>query len=96
MFTDTKNLEVTFRENMAEEVEERELELENIVGNLMIRQFQVDRLRLRLIERIDGFRFKIKKKTSSVHMLQHNDKWYKLSIIIDELSVDKFEEEMSS
>jgi hypothetical protein len=35
--------------------EERDLELENIVGNLMIAQFQVDKLRSRLGERIGGY-----------------------------------------
>jgi hypothetical protein len=34
--------------------EGRDIELENIVGNLMIAQFQVDRLRSRLSDRITG------------------------------------------
>jgi len=32
-------------EREQEEVEERDIELENVVGNLMIAQYQVDRLR---------------------------------------------------
>jgi hypothetical protein len=35
--------------------EERDLELENIVGNLMIAQYPVDKLRSRLSERIGGY-----------------------------------------
>jgi hypothetical protein len=35
--------------------EERDLELENIIGNLMVAQFQVDKLRHRLSERITGY-----------------------------------------
>jgi hypothetical protein len=34
-------------EREQEDVEERDIELENIVGNLMIAQYQVDRLRSR-------------------------------------------------
>ena len=34
--------------------EGRDIELENIVGNLMIAQYQVDRLRSRLSDRING------------------------------------------
>jgi hypothetical protein len=37
--------------------EERDLELENIIGNLMVAQFQVDKLRHRLSERITGYGF---------------------------------------
>ena len=35
--------------------EERDTQLENIVGNLMIAQYQVDKLRSRLSERIAGY-----------------------------------------
>ena len=39
-------------EREQEDVEERDIELENIVGNLMIAQYQVDRLRSRLSDKI--------------------------------------------
>jgi hypothetical protein len=41
--------------------EERDLELENIVGNLMIAQYQVDKLRSRLSERISGYGSQLQK-----------------------------------
>ena len=58
--------------------EERDLELENIVGNLMIAQYQVDKLRSRLSETINGFGSMSNKK-ASVHVFKHNEKWYKIS-----------------
>jgi hypothetical protein len=65
--------------------EERDLELENIVGNLMIAQYQVDKLRSRLSERISGYG-SISYKKGSVHVFKHNEKWYKVSTKVEEVS----------
>ena len=65
--------------------EERDLELENIVGNLMIAQFQVDKLRSRLSERIGGYG-SISNKKASVHVFKHNEKWYKVSTKVEEVT----------
>ena len=67
--------------------EDRDQELENIVGNLMIAQYQVDKLRSRLSERIGGYGSANNKRTSA-HVFKHNDKWYKLSIKVDEMAVE--------
>ena len=67
--------------------EERDLELENIVGNLMIAQFQVDKLRSRLSERIGGYG-SISNKKASVHIFKHNEKWYKVSTKVEEVSLN--------
>jgi hypothetical protein len=67
--------------------EERDLELENIVGNLMIAQYQVDKLRSRLSERINGYG-SISNKKASVHVFKHNEKWYKVSTKIEEVSLN--------
>jgi hypothetical protein len=67
--------------------EERDLELENIVGNLMIAQFQVDKLRSRLSERIGGYG-SISNKKASVHVFKHNGKWYKVSTKVEEVSLN--------
>ena len=72
--------------------EERDLELENIVGNLMIAQFQVDKLRSRLSERIGGYGSASNKKTS-VHVFKHNDKWYKVTTKVDEMAVADMKED---
>jgi hypothetical protein len=67
--------------------EQRDIELENIIGNLMIAQYQVDKLRSRLSERIGGYGSTSNKKTST-NIFKHNDKWYKISMRVDEMSVD--------
>jgi hypothetical protein len=61
--------------------EERDLELENIVGNLMIAQYQVDKLRSRLSERIGGYGSASNKK-ASVHVFKHNEKWCKVTALL--------------
>ena len=67
--------------------EERDLELENIVGNLMIAQYQVDKLRSRLSERISGYG-SISYKKVSVHVFKHNEKWYKVSTKVEEVTLN--------
>jgi hypothetical protein len=76
------------RKNLNNNIEEeRDLELENIVGNLMIAQYQVDKLRSRLTERVGGYGSASNKKIST-HTFKHNEKWYKVTIKVDEMSVD--------
>ena len=68
------------------------MELENIVGNLMIAQYQVDKLRSRLSERISGYG-SISYKKASVHVFKHNDKWYKVTTKVDEMAVADMKED---
>ena len=72
-------------EREQEEVEERDIELENIVGNLMIAQYQVDRLRSRLSDKI-GSSGTYKK--GSTHTYKHGNKWYKITLKLDELAIN--------
>ena len=66
----------------------RDLELENIVGNLLIAEYQVDRLRTRLSDIVNGYRPQMMKKGNrSTHIFKHNNKWYKLAFRIDETDV---------
>ena len=58
----------------------------NILGNLMIAQYQVDKLRSRLSEGISGYGSASNKKTS-VHVFKHNDKWYKVTTKVNEIAV---------
>ena len=64
--------------------EKRDLELENIVGNLFIDEYQVDRLRTRLSNLVYGYRPRMSNNKASTHVFKHNNKWYKISLIIDE------------
>ena len=67
--------------------EKRDLELENIVGNLLIAEYQVDRLRTRLDDLVDGYRPQMKNNNASTLVFKHNNKWYKLSLRIDETDI---------
>jgi hypothetical protein len=71
--------------------EKRDLELENIVGNLLVAEYQVDRLRTRLNDLINGYRSHIKNNKTSTQVFKHNNKWYKLSLRIDEADVSPAE-----
>ena len=59
--------------------EKRDLELENILGNLLIAEYQVDRLRTRLADLVGGYRPQLM-INASTHLFKHNNKWYKLSL----------------
>jgi hypothetical protein len=68
--------------------EKRDIELENIVGNLLIAEYQVDRLRTRLADVVSGYSPKIMKNNkASAHVFKHNNKWYKLTLRLDETDV---------
>ena len=69
------------------EDEGRDLELENLMGNILIAEYQVDRLRTRLSDIINRYRPQIKNNKASSHVFKHNDKWYRLSLKIDETDI---------
>jgi hypothetical protein len=69
---------------------QRDLELENIAGNLMIAEYQLDKSRHRLSQQVRGstyHTFGIKK--TSAHTFKYNGKWYKVSIKVEEVSLDR-------
>jgi hypothetical protein len=72
--------------------ERRDLELENIVGNLLIAEYQVDKLRTRLADLVDGFRPKMRFNKTSGQVFKHNNEWYKLLLRIDESDADSAKE----
>ena len=67
--------------------EKRDLDLENIVGNLFIAEYQVDKLRTRLADLVYGYRPRMSNNKASTHVFKHNNKWYKLSLSVDEVNV---------
>jgi hypothetical protein len=67
--------------------EKRDLELENVVGNLFIAEYQVDKLRTRLADLVYGYRPRMSNNKASTHVFKHNNKWYKLSLSVDEVNV---------
>jgi hypothetical protein len=67
--------------------EKRDLDLENIVGNLFIAEYQADKLRTRLADLVYGYRPKMSNNKASTQIFKHNNKWYKLSLRVDEVNV---------
>jgi hypothetical protein len=66
----------------------RDLELENIAGNLMIAQYQVDKLQYRLSQQVRGIGYgSFGSKKTSTHTFKYNGKWYKVSIKVEEVSL---------
>ena len=74
------------RNNGKQTVEERrDLDLENIAGNLFIAEYQADRLRTRLANLVYGYGPKMSNNNkASTHVFKHNNKWYKISLMINE------------
>jgi hypothetical protein len=67
---------------------DRDRELENVVGNLMIAQHQVDKLRTKLTGRIGGY-YHLHNIRTSAFAFKDNEKWYKISIRVDEICNDE-------
>src|ERR687887_1414913 len=84
------------QQDLPDEIEEeddddtkRDLELENIAGNLMIAEYQVDKLRYRLSQQVRGSIYNsFSTKKTSAHTFKYNGKWYKVSIKVEGLSLD--------
>jgi len=68
---------------------DRDTELENVVGNLMIAQYQVDKLRSKLAGKIGGYYHHFHNTQSSIFAFKDNEKWYRVSIRVDETSNDE-------
>ena len=68
---------------------DRDRELENVVGNLMIAQYQVDKLRSKLAGKIEGYYHHLHNTESSTFAFKDNEKWYKVSIRVDEIYNDE-------
>jgi hypothetical protein len=59
--------------------EKRYIDIENIVGNLFIAEYQVDERRARLSDIVNGYGTKmLKHNNTSRHVFKHNNKCYKL------------------
>ena len=69
-----------------QEPEARDAELENILGNLLIAEYQVDRLRNRLAEKVQG-RGDSRANSQSVYTFKNRDKLLRVRIQIDEMEL---------
>jgi hypothetical protein len=66
------------------------------VGTRLVAEYQVDRLRTRLNNLINGYRPHIKNNKTSTQVFKHNNKWYKLSLRIDETDFKRTEDNGSN
>ena len=72
------------RDSKKQSEEDEGEEKRDLVGNLLVAEYQIDRLRTRLNDLINGYRPELKFNKTSAHVFKHNKKWYKLSLRIDE------------
>ena len=69
---------------MQTKLEKRDIELENLVGNLLIAQYQVERLKDRVSETLGTHdRTKI-----SQNLFKHKNNWYSITINVDRVDLD--------
>ena len=66
----------------------RGTELENIVGYLLITEYQVEKLRARVIEKSVANMLKHLAKVYP-HTFKHDSIWIKISARVDEMTLDK-------
>lgn len=65
---------------------ERDEDLENTVGNMLIAQYQTTRLRNRIRERVSGYGTGgINNIKSSTHFFKNDGKWYKITVVCEEV-----------
>ena len=72
---------------MEKEDQTRDIELENIVGNLLIAGYQVERLRDRVVSRIDSMYRGAINRRGATYVFKSNDTWIKISLNVDEMCV---------
>jgi hypothetical protein len=75
------------------ESDERDNELENIVGNLLIAEYQVDRLKNRLVEKIAPAHSSSRAKDHSAYSFKSGAKWYRVSIKVEEEELGALEDD---
>jgi hypothetical protein len=69
---------------MQTKLEKRDIELENLVGNLLIGQYQVERLKERVSQNLNtGDRSKI-----SQNLFKYKNNWYRITINVDQVDLD--------
>jgi hypothetical protein len=74
---------------MEKEAQTRDIELENIVGNLLIAEYQVDKLKDRLVDKVGGRYTRLTDKKQSVHLFKSNDSWIKVSLNVEKIATEK-------
>ena len=69
---------------MQTKLEKKDIELENLVGNLLIAQYQVEWLKERVSQNLNtGDRSKI-----SQNLFKYKNNWYRITINVDQVDLD--------
>ena len=69
---------------MQTKLEKRDIKLENLVGNPLIAQYQVERLKERVSQNLNtGDRSKI-----SQNLFKYKNNWYRITINVDQVDLD--------
>jgi hypothetical protein len=66
------------------DVEERDKDLENIIGNLLVAEYQADRLRNKLVEKIAHAYASIGAKDHSALAFKLGDKWCRVYVKVEQ------------
>ena len=91
----TRDSDDSDKKQAAVKEKRRDPELENIVGNLLIDEYQVDKLQTRLAKIVYSYGYGYgydydygpqmsNNNKASTHVFKNNNKWYKISLRIDE------------
>jgi hypothetical protein len=76
---------------MQTKIEKRDIELENLVGNLLIAQYQVERLKEKVSERLSVHdRTKI-----SQNLFKYKNNWYSITINVDRVDLEDLDDKNS-
>jgi hypothetical protein len=76
---------------MQTKLEKRDIELENLVGNLLIAQYQVETLKERVSERLSVHdRTKI-----SQNLFKYKNNWYSITINVDRVDLEDLDDKNS-
>jgi hypothetical protein len=91
----TRDSDDSDKKQAAVKEKRRDPELENIVGNLLIDEYQVDKLQTRLAKIVYSYGYGYgydydygpqmsNNNKASTHVFKRNNKWYKISLRINE------------
>ncbi len=75
--------------DMEKEAQTKDIELENIVGNLLIAEYQAEKLKDRLVDKVGGRYTRLIDKKQSIHIFKSNDSWVKVSINVEKIATEK-------
>jgi hypothetical protein len=76
---------------MQTRIEKRDIELENLVGNLLIAQYQVERLKEKVSQNLNTHdRTKI-----SQNLFKYKNNWYSIPINVDRVGLEDLDDKNS-